>query len=61
MRPIDTANKYGVSSRGNTIGLLFPPRGEMSKDEALTLAAWLVALACDEERFKEILTAVENT
>lgn len=56
---IDTTNRHGVSSRGDKIALLIPPRGEMSKQDALTLAAWLVMLADPVgEQFERTLTAI---
>ena len=57
---IETFNKYGVCMSGRGIFFLCPPRTEMSKDEALTLAAWLVVLAMDDERFAAIREAVEG-
>lgn len=61
---MDVFNKHGVSLKGDQIALLIPPAAfvPMSKDEALTLAAWLVVLADPlGERFEEIISAVENT
>ena len=58
---IDTENRYGVSARGDKIALLAPPRGEMSKQDALTLAAWIVLVADPGgEQFERTLTAVAN-
>jgi hypothetical protein len=36
-------------------------RAELSKPEALNLAAWIVALADDDDEFKDLLQAVKNT
>lgn len=58
---IDTTNRHGVGLRANKIGMLAPPRQEMSKQDALTLAAWLVLLADPGgEQFERTLTAVAN-
>lgn len=61
-KEIDTTNRHVVGIQGDYIGMLIPPRGLMTTDEALTLAAWLVTLADYRgERFKEILNAVQNS
>lgn len=58
---IDTLNKFVVGLQGDKIGMLAPPRWLMTKDEALTLAAWLVTAADYRgERFKQILEAVQK-
>lgn len=58
---IDTANVWGVSARGDRIALLFPGRTrDMSEDEALTLAAWLVHLVGRDTRFAAIRDAVRD-
>lgn len=69
--PIDTLNRYMVAANSKGVMILKPPVAPMSGEAALTLAAWLVALApvadldSNEQdartRFLEILTAVENT
>jgi hypothetical protein len=74
-REIDTLNRFGVCTRITRaqaladppqppdIVLLLPPaRGQIIQaDVALTLAAWIVAIVGDRERFDEILKAVEAT
>lgn len=63
---IETMNDFMVSTNGDNCVLLNPPRAgfPIDKGAALRLAAWLVVL-CDmhpeHERFKEILSAIENT
>lgn len=60
---IDTTNKYLVSRRGGDI-LILATNARLSKENALNLAAWLVALADDgtaPHSFAEILRAVQNT
>lgn len=59
---IDTCNRHMVGVQGDKIGIGMPPRTLMTKEEALVLAAWLVALADPlGEKFAEVLDAVENT
>ncbi len=61
---IDTLNRFLVGARGvegEEIVILRPPLAPMSVDEALTLAAWLVAITGDEIRFEKILSAVKAT
>lgn len=59
---MDTANKFLVGVRGDKIAMLDPPRGEMSKDDALLLAAWLVTLADDEKPYKflNLIAAIQG-
>jgi len=66
--PIDTTNDMLVGSRGplsdQTFTLMLPPAaGEpFSRDRALRLAAWLVALADPlDEQFPAVLDAVRST
>ena len=58
---VDTLNKWGVGARGENIVLLAFQR-ELTKRDALLLAAWLVALAEDRPgEFGMILNAVLAT
>jgi len=53
---------FVVGTNGSGISIMIPPRGNITKDQALNLAAWLVALADpDRERFDRFFTAVCNT
>lgn len=62
MDEIETFNKFFVGATSNGIRLMRPPTGELSHDDALNLAAWLVAVADPGgERFAEVLAAVEST
>ena len=62
MEEIETFNKYGVGMQGGKFGMLMPPRGLMTQDEALLLAAWLVALADPVgDKFHAIFDAVQRT
>jgi hypothetical protein len=57
---IDTLNRYMVGSRGERV-VIVRLRAEMSKAEALNLAASLVAIVGEAEEFKRVLQAVMNT
>jgi hypothetical protein len=61
---IEAFNKFFVSSvAGERFKLMRSP-GIMSADDALNLAAWLVAMADhspNHERFAEVLRAVQET
>ena len=66
--PIDTTNDMLVGSRGpladQTFTLMLPPAAgaPFSRDRALRLAAWLVALADPlDEEFPAVLAAVRST
>ena len=57
-----TANKFLVGVRGDKVvfsGLLIPR--EISKEDALNLAAWIVALADLKGEFPKLLEQVQNT
>ncbi len=60
---IETLNKYGVASSCSWIVLLLPPkRGEpLTEDDALLLAAWLVAVTGKKEKFDKVFAAVCST
>jgi hypothetical protein len=71
---VETLNKFMVSASWSHSGLpldgdrgplqvavVNPPRGPISKEDALNLAAYLVAMVGDEERFQEVLRAIQNT
>lgn len=66
MTEIDTCNKFGVGTLGDDIVILLPVPRQLTRADALLLAAWLVALVGDvgqegELTFEDVLTAVENT
>lgn len=55
----DGGNKYGVGCSGARFVILMPPRGSMSAEDAVNLAAWLVALADPfGEKFKAEFTKI---
>lgn len=60
MSEIDTGNDQFAGVRGDKI-VLVAPKIYMTKQEALRHAAWLVALADDDDEFPAILGAVRNT
>ena len=62
MSDIDTGNKFFVSmSVGGDVFILRRP-GSLSRHDALNLAAWLVAMAQENEgEFEKLLEAVRNT
>jgi len=58
--PIDTANDSIVGVQGENI-IVMNLKNPMTKEKALRLAAWLIVLADDEDKFEELLEAVRNT
>jgi len=58
----NTLNKYAVGASGARIIILRPPRGSMSPDDAMNLAAWLVALADPGgDKFAALLKTIKET
>ncbi len=63
MPNVDTTNKFLVTCGGRGIQILNPPLGgNLSADDALLFAAYLVALAehAASHDFPEVLAAVQN-
>lgn len=62
---LDTTNKFGVAgSSAKKILIMFPPlRGELTYEDALLLAAYLVAMSEPfvGYKFEDILNAVRST
>lgn len=63
---IDTSNKYMVARQGDKILILRsgPLGSPMTEEQAITLAAWLVAMALEpgtDARFAAVLRAIRNT
>lgn len=59
---IDAFNKFLVGMQGQSLVILNPPRGVISKQDALVLAAWLVSMADPlGEQFEKTLAAVRGT
>lgn len=74
--PLDTFNKFMVGAGHGGIVILnlplqargqrnsmpgWPAAGPLTEDEALSLAAWLVACTGKRDRFNEVLDAVLST
>ena len=58
---IDTANKFLVAHQGEKLIIMNPPRGPISDDDALLLAAYLVSMACaPTHEFDAVLEAVQS-
>lgn len=57
---IDTTNKFLVAGSGNDIVFLRPVPSRISHQDALLLAAYLVAMAGDDEQWERTLKAVQN-
>jgi hypothetical protein len=63
---IDTFNKFGVGVRGDELVFLRPVPRQLTRADALLLAAFIVALAGRAPEgggptFADVLLAVENT
>lgn len=58
MTELDTFNKFAVGVRASQIAFPVGLPATMSKDDALVLAAWIVAMADDGEKFDRILADV---
>lgn len=58
---VDTGNRNGVAKQGDNIVILFA-KSKYTDDEALNLAAWILALLYDrKEEFDELLAEVLDT
>jgi hypothetical protein len=57
---IDTSNKFMVASQGETLVFLRPLPRTMTKDDALNLAAYIVAMTCNDEKWQRTLDAISN-
>lgn len=56
---IDTSNDSLVSVIGDSVAIM-RPRPRMTKEEALRMAAWIVALCGGHDAFDPVLEAVEG-
>lgn len=62
MEKIETANKFMVGMQGDQIVIGLALRtSRMTIDDALNLAAYLVAMVGDDERWEATLEAIEST
>lgn len=55
---IETVNDHLVGVQGDKVVMVLPPIAPMSHEEALRLAAWIVAITDDYDRFEAILDAI---
>lgn len=62
LNTLDIGNRHMVGVMGQTIVVMNPPK-QLTPDEALVFAAWLVALAEYQAsvKFEDVLTKVQNT
>ena len=60
--PIETNNKFAVALAPGGFRILSPPSGVIGADDALLLAAWLLALAKEDATylFEDVLEAVQT-
>lgn len=65
MRTIETFNKFFVDSRCGGVTFLRPVPRDLSRPDAILLAAWLVAMAEDdlepETTFATVLEALQRS
>jgi len=57
---IETYNKFVVVSSSNGVVIMNLPRGPISEEDALNLAAYLVAMTGGMEAFTPVYEAVSN-
>lgn len=58
---VDTTNKFMVGVQEDSIVIMMPPPGRISKRDALVFAAWIATLADDDGlSFDVALAAVHN-
>lgn len=57
---METINDFLVVLVGDGVAMLNPPRGEFTQEQAVRLAAWLVALADHKNEFPAVLQAINN-
>jgi hypothetical protein len=61
--PLTTMNLFGVGARLDSADVIIgvPVASRLTRDEALNLAAWLVAVTDTDGRFDDLLARVRNT
>jgi hypothetical protein len=59
--PLDSSNQLGVGKQGNNIVILASPMRPLPEDEALNMAAWIVALTGRETEFAALLEEIKNS
>ncbi len=60
-RHVETMNKFLVSGRSDGVVIGVLPRGVIKDEDALNLAAYIISVVADDERWAEVLEAVQNT
>lgn len=58
---LETGNKFMIGVQGESLIPMMPLPRKLSKADALNLAAWLVALADEDDQFAALLERVKNT
>lgn len=66
---IKASNQFGVALQGRALGILMPPRRQLTRPEAMEFAAWIVVMAEVGEpdgeyqgpSFGRLLRAVEDS
>lgn len=58
---MDTLNRFGVGVHGENVVFLKPVPLQITREQALNLAAYLVALADRDGEFDKVLQAIRNT
>ena len=61
MPEINTMNDFFVGILGDDLVFLKPVPTRIPKGAAMRLAAWIAALADDDDEFDDLLDAVRNT
>lgn len=59
-RLIDPTNKFMIAKRGADFIFMRPLPQQLSDEDAMLVAAYIVAMCSDRERWKAILQAVCN-
>lgn len=57
-KTINTVNKFMIGTQGDSYLFLRPVPQRISKDDALVLAAYIVAMNCNEEEWQAVYQAV---
>lgn len=60
MDEVDTTNKFLLSGSNGDIVFLRPLPQRLNKEDALLVAAYIVAMIADSDRWEAVLTAVEQ-
>jgi hypothetical protein len=58
---MNTENSQGVAMRGDTV-IVLAPKAEMTKEEAIRHACWILVLACHNRSYlTQQMLAIEGT